>query len=220
MVIGSLLTPWPLAAPLEAELTKILRDAGHSGGEVKWTKCRLPLLDAYQKFVDRLLVEIAKERIWFHAMVLKTAFFNHARFNEGDGELGFNKFFYHHLLKYSRLKPAVHLHVHPDSKRTHYDLMDLRAILNRGAAKSHGAVDPFRFVGFMDSESSRLIQAADVLAGCIAYVLNERGLRPEAAPAKKALAEYIQSKKSVVPPFDVSTPRHRKAFNIWHFHLK
>ena len=85
MVIGSLLTPWNLADRMEQNLTSILLLAKHRGGEVKWKKVRPPLLEAYKEFIDYVLSEIAKERIWFHAMVLKTSDFNHARFNKGDG---------------------------------------------------------------------------------------------------------------------------------------
>jgi hypothetical protein len=114
--------------------------------------------------------------------------------------------------------PDGNFHVFPDKRATQRDPEELLTILNAGAAK-YGMVNPYRLIQFKDSKDSRIIQAVDVVVGSIAYVLKGRGNQPGAAAPKRALSEFIQSRKPLVPSFGINTPPSKKAFNIWHFRL-
>lgn len=219
MVIGSVLTPFESTIQFEAALNEALDSCGHSGGELKWEKVRKHNLGIYRAFVARLFDELERNRACFNAIVLDRGKLKHQKYNAGSGELGFNKFVYQHLLKYARLFPDGNFYVFPDYRATHHVPEELRKILNAGALARYGMIDPYRVVQFKNSKDSRIIQAVDVVIGCIGYALNERGNREGAAPSKRTLARCIQSRTSLVPPFDVSTPAWKKAFNIWHFRL-
>ena len=219
MAIGSVLTPFSCTLQLEVALSDAIAAAGHTGGELKWEKVRKHNLEIYKVFVTRLLDEIERERAWLNVIVLNRERLKHQRYNAGDGDLGFNKFVYQHLLKYVRLRPDGHFYAFLDRRVTRHDVAELCRILNAGALKKCGVVDPYRLVQFKDSPDSRIIQGVDVVIGAIAYVLNDHGSRPEAAPAKRAMAEFVQSRKPLVPSFDFSTPSSKKAVNIWHFRL-
>jgi hypothetical protein len=218
MVIGSVLTPFSATVQLEIALSDAIA-ATHTGGELKWEKVRNHNLKIYKAFVIRLLDEIEGGRAWLNAIVLNREQLRHQRFNAGDAELGFSKFVYKHLLKYVRLEPEGHFYAFLDRRVTRHDVSEFRGILNAGAFRKCGAVQPYRLVQFKDSSESRIIQAVDILIGSIAYVLNGHGSRPEAAPAKRAMAELIQSRKPLVPSFNYSTPPWKKNVNIWHFRL-
>jgi hypothetical protein len=221
MAIGSILSPFSSTIQLEAALSDALLAAGHkSAGEVKWGKLRKHNLDAYKAFMARLFDELEAGRAFMNVTILDRQKLKNQKFNAGDGELGFTKFLYQHLLKYARLHIDAEFYAFPDSRTTVHNPSELRRILNAGAIKKRYTThEPFNLVQFKDSCDSRIIQAVDMVIGCIAWVLNERGSQPDSAAHRQELAAFIQMRKPLVPTFDCNTAPWKRAFNIWHFEL-
>jgi hypothetical protein len=187
-------------------------------GEMKWTKVSSGKLEAYRSVVDAFFSLSDQDLLHFHAILIDTSRLNHARFNQGDKEIGFSKMVFQLLNKHCRLYPE-RLYAYLDSRTTRQSLDDLKMILNRNASRKHSRTDnPFRRVVFRDSKQSDLLQLNDVLLGSVAWVKNGHGNRSEASSSKNDLASYIMSKADL-RSLDINTPPSRKRFTIWNFKL-
>jgi hypothetical protein len=69
-------------------------------GEAKWTKVSRAKLPAYKRLVDVAFGN--RDLVHFHSLVLNTHDVDHARFNQGDRDLGFNKEIYQLAMNFRR----------------------------------------------------------------------------------------------------------------------
>jgi hypothetical protein len=63
-------------------------------GEVKWTKVSRAKLVVYKALADTLFNLIGEDKIHFHCLIADTSEFDHRRYNQGSGEIGFHKLIY------------------------------------------------------------------------------------------------------------------------------
>lgn len=96
------------------------------------------------------------------------------------------------------------------------DIRTLCSLNNRYKTKFKTSEGPFKTVKFVRSEKSRLIQAADLITGAIAYEMNGRQLVPNAAAHKKKVFQDILG-KSRLKTFTAPTKHYPPQFQIWHF---
>lgn len=157
--------------------------------------------------------------MWYRCLVLDSAKFDHGRYNQGDSNLGFRKFTYTLLLQYVRLNrsPNHSFYVYLDRKNAwNGTTEEFLEILNNGAFKEYG-VRPFRLAQQITSDSSVLLQMADIISGAIAYRTNLRELLRTSAAPKKRLSEFVRQQAGLP---SLATPCIQKHFNIWHFSAK
>jgi hypothetical protein len=64
------------------------------GAEMKWGKVSRIKLAEYKRFLDYFLTLNTADQVHFKCIVLDTHGFDHRRFNAGDAEIGFYKFYY------------------------------------------------------------------------------------------------------------------------------
>lgn len=187
-------------------------------GEMKWGKVSRAKLDAYKRVVDVFFDPRLHRTIEFHSLVVDTTKVDHARFNQGSREIGFNKEVYQLAMKFGRLYSSL-FHIYPDRRTTTQRSEDLRLMLNRGIKKSGDKRDwPYRRVQFRESEEVPLLQLADIFAGAVAYHLNGHRNIAGASPAKISLSDYVLAKAHV-------SNVHRDTmmsgkFTIWHRRLR
>jgi hypothetical protein len=156
---------------------------------------------------------------------LDTHQFDHRRFNLGDAEVGFCKFYYQLLLHCfgkpdcTRLQPARFL-VFVDQRTSSFSLEDLRQILNNGMASRLGIHSrPFRAVQPVDSKLSVFVQLVDVITGAVGYHWNQLHLAPGASEARRELAAYLAERLG----FDnlpIETSFSMQRFKIWKMRLQ
>ena len=186
---------------------------------LKWVKVSRSKLPAYMRAVDTFFDMQKEMTLDFHSLVVDTTQQDHARYNQGSQEIGFNKEMYQLTMKFGRLYAAL-FHIYPDRRTTNQSTEDLRLMLNRGIKKHHGDTRdwPFRRLQFREPEDCQLLQLADVFSGAIAWHLNGHYARPDASPAKTSLGNHILQKAGIV---DVtrSTAMSGK-FTIWHRRLR
>lgn len=187
-------------------------------GTMKWGKVSRSKLAAYIRVVDRFFELGDTMTLDFHSLVVDTTKQDHARYNQGSRDVGFNKEVYQLATKFGRCYKA-HFHIYPDRRTTNQTTEELRLILNRGARKAGDNRDwPFRRVQFREPEECQLLQLADVFAGAIAWHLNGHGNQPNASPAKTELGAHILSAAGVT---DVTRDTAKLGrFTIWHRRLK
>lgn len=195
LALGGIGLKRSLVEPTVARIQRV-RETFGTHGEVKWQKVSKAKLDFYKAYVDVFFDASAKDEMSFRALYVDTHTFNHHRFNGGDSEIGFNKLIYQLLLhKFGRTYGSRHrLHVYLDHRATKQSPDYLRPMLNSHLAKWSVRHNPFRRIEFLDSKASELIQLNDLLVGVVGFLKNEQHKRPECAPHKIALSEYIVSR--------------------------
>ncbi|MGE0580746.1 MAG: DUF3800 domain-containing protein [Steroidobacteraceae bacterium] len=221
MVLGAIVIPSDAAASAEARLTAVL-ERHRTLGEIKWTKVSQSKLHVYRDFVDvhfQLVRELDAE---FHGLVVDCTRIDHSEYNDGDPELGFNKFLY--TLLNTRVGNRFGDHegivVHLDARTAARQPSELQEFLNRAAAKRRreSTHSPFRRVAFRDSKNSRLLQLTDLLAGAIAWHKNDRDAR-DGASAVRTLFANEMAQKAGRHRFGADTPRGNYAVSVWNLRM-
>src|SRR6185369_11782733 len=166
-VLGAIILPKASVAPISAQIAAC-RLPELPAGEMKWAKVSGTKLPAYKRFVD-LFFDLSKGNTWhFHSLVVDTTKVDHATFNRGSRDIGFNKEIFQLARKFGRIYPAQLFHVYPDKRTTKQPPEELRLMLNRHIRNSGDARDwPYRRLQFRDSKATPLLQLADIFSGAI-----------------------------------------------------
>lgn len=195
--------------------------APHGGtSELKWGKVKKHNLVMYQAVMADVFKALAKKVLTYHCLVIDSSKSDHKTFNEGDREIGFNKYLFTLLYKFARVyRSHSHFFAYLDDRTTRHTPQRMREMLNARVARDLKlGYAPYRLIEFRDSKKSRLIQATDILTGAIAYHTNRNFLRMDAAHPKKALADYITN-LSKLGSLSVATTQGAaklRGIDIWH----
>jgi Protein of unknown function (DUF3800) len=205
LVVGTMDCPREQRDEIIARLTKALK--GHS--EYGWTSSPSRDLD---HFVDEIFDLIEHNNLWFRCMVVKQADVDHKTYSGGDKDLSLEKFIYVHLRRFARaqakLEKLTRFYVELDNRTTKYQGPALKGILNRRFQKETGhRWEIFADVADVDSKSQIMVQAADVLAGCVAWVWNRQYENGKVDPERVKFAKRIARVANLrAPP---NAQRHR-----------
>lgn len=224
MVLGGIAVPQVSLEIMNREL-QALRHDKEFHVEMKWNKVSNKWLPKYKCLVDYFFEKNNADRLHFHAMIVDTHQVNHHKFNQGDKELGFYKFYYQLLLNcfgrhYCPIVEEDRFVVYLDYRHTPYPLCELKDILNHGMAKqfkNYGR--PFRKVEPQNSKQHDLMQINDVLIGAIGYHKNEYDKIKGCSPAKAELAKYI-ALLSGRRRLGRDTGYGRLRFKVWNLRLR
>jgi hypothetical protein len=106
------------------------------------------------------------------------------------------KYIYRQLLRYAEKEENTRFHVVLDGGREEkFPPKQKLRMLNAGFRKESGlSYDPFLSVRTVVSHESRLVQAADVLSGAVAWVKNKRYNHRDKGWKKESLVELIATK--------------------------
>tara|TARA_B100000614_G_C14327645_1_gene403253 strand:+ start:32 stop:532 length:501 start_codon:yes stop_codon:yes gene_type:complete len=161
------------------------------------------------------------DTLHFKCLIIDTHKINHKKYNAGDKEIGFYKFYYQLILHcFSTQYKTARFIVKLDKRVSSYSLDDLKNVLNNGFNKKVGKrVYPFANVEAVDSKKSEIMQLNDIILGGIGYIKNGFHSLVGSKKAKVDLADYIQNKSGIYT-FDVDTPYKQQRFKIWNFKLK
>lgn len=182
MVIGSLWLPEDLRAESKAAL-HALRHRHGIGSEFKWRKVSPSKAAFYREAVDWFLERGSDVR--FRAIVVDRTKIDLVKFHEGDGELGFYKFYYQLLLHWTRECNRYRIFCDHKKNRLPCRLKTLQTCLNHANLASEIMVQA------TPSDESVLIQLCDVLTGLTQARFND----PETlGAAKRALLAHLEDK--------------------------
>jgi len=191
-------------------------------GELKWTKVSRGKYPVYKDVVDLYFSSYLHQGAEFHAIVLDTHGIDHGTYNQGDADLGFNKFLFNLLyyrvgLRFGELEKIV---VDMDARNTTHEPAELQGFLNRKLASRFGSFDhhPFTRIAQRDSKKSRMVQLADLLAGSVAWHKNDHDTKSGASEAKTNLANHIAQSVGL-RRLGASSPRSEKRLSVWNFQL-
>jgi hypothetical protein len=219
------------------EITKRLNAAKKNHAEYKWS--RRPSRDA-EHFVREIFYFIRRRQLRFRCVVVNTRHADHNKYSDGDKALSLEKFIFHHLLSFARpeaeLKKLLRFHVQLDN-RTKYKGAGQKTTLNRRFGKETGHKwEIFADVEDVDSKSQVMVQAADVITGCVAWVWNRQYDNEMVDARRIAFAEHIatqaelrvspDAEKDRIEPRDYrnfgypTLPHQEKGFTIWKMNFR
>jgi len=193
--------------------------------EMKWNKVSKSWQPKYERWVKEFFNLNRLNLVHFCSLIVDMHKVDHKRFNQGDKELGFYKFYYQLLLhcfgKHYCPNPVTdRLIVYPDKRTTSYDVSGLTRYLNAGMKSKLGVgTNPFLSVEPKESKDYDLIQTADILIGAMGYHKNGLHVVKDGSPAKRNLAAYI-AKSAHVRSLGHSTAPGNLRFSIWNFRLQ
>jgi len=190
--------------------------------EMKWTKISNGYVSAYRAFVDVFFDLHERDILHFHSVIIDTHRLDHAKYNQGDAEIGFSKFIYQLLVnKFGRLySDSSPFHVYLDKRETKHSLEDLRNVLNNGIAHRYDVQSrPYRRVQFRDSKKSEILQLNDILIGAIGARKNGHHARPQASRARVGIADHIAA-RARIRDLGRTTPYGQRRFSIWNMTLR
>ena len=130
----------------------------------------------------------------FRCVVVNTQHSDHRKYNDGDAYVGLEKYIFVHLLGYARrqhVASKAQFCVTLDKLKDKHTFDVLKRALNGRARKElNRTYNMFTGVIGVDSHAQALVQAADVLAGCVAWVWNKH-YEKTSDPDRIALAHKI-----------------------------
>lgn len=206
LMIGSLWLPAELREDAKEKIGR-LRERHGVWGEAKWTKISPAKADFYHELVDLFMSYGMDMR--FRCIAVDRTQVNLA-LHDGDGELGFYKFYYqllhHWILDFNEYRIFCDLKSNRDRTR----LRVLKRCLDY-ANKSATIAD----VQSLPSPEVALLQLCDVLLGAASSRLNET---LTAGSAKESLVKLLEARldlRGVLSP----TGAGEKKFNIFKINL-
>lgn len=206
LMVGALWLPASLREDAKAKVAT-LRERHGVHGEMKWRKISPAAQGFYEEIID-LFFAYAND-LRFRCIAVDHAKIDMTKFHDGDGELGFYKFYYqllhHWILDFNEYVFFCDL----KSNRSPTRLAELRKVLSN-ANLSAEILD----VQPLPSGQLVLMQLCDVLLGAASSRLN--GASP-ASPAKLAIVERIEARlgRRLAP-----TWKSEEKFNIFKINLQ
>lgn len=220
MVLGAAVVPGAAVRQVQRAIDSVL-EQHRTFGEFKWTKVSQAKLPFYRDLIAAHFGACRDFGVTYSALIVDCTRLDHRTYNEGDAELGFNKFLFqllHHRVsrRYAETEKIV---VYLDSRTAGRHPMELQLVLNRAAARhfkrpSHA---PYSRVVFRDSKTSRILQMVDLITGAISWHKNDRDTRPEASPHKSMLANEIAQR---IHRARLGGDTGEPGLNVWNFQLR
>lgn len=220
MVLGALVVPTEHCSTL-IERVRAVRNPRFRDQEIKWTKLSASLAACYTNIIDEIFSRIDEIGIAYHSLIVNCSELDHRRFNDGDRDLGFNKFNYQLLVKIARYHGKDNkLYVYLDQRTTVHLPNELGNIVNAGVAKRWNiGGNPVRKCVHRASKTSTLIQVADLITGALAFHKNGHDRVNGASPHKTALANHI-ARKIGRTRLGSDTPKDLPHFTVWNLRLQ
>lgn len=222
MVLGALILPGGLVTEAEQVLNARLENRRMTA-ELKWTKVSKQKLSEYRETIDFHFEWLVPRGASFQSLIVNCHELDHRRFNDGDPDLGFNKFLYQLLFhKVGRVFcDSERVVVDMDARSSTRDVGELQRVLNSATRRVHGHLiqPPFSRVAYRNSKSTRLLQVADLLAGAVAWHKNDHDARPNPSEAKSTLANHVAGCVGL-KRLGANSSRSEHRLGIWNFRMQ
>jgi Protein of unknown function (DUF3800) len=218
MVIGGVLCAHHCIDDLISDLRRLPRTK-RDHWDYEWKNIRDNNLTKYESFVDLFFEYNRDHRLDFACLIIECALLDHASFNEGDGEIGFNKFLFQHLFRHARtFEDAISFRCYHDRRSSKYDLDEIREMLDAKAFQLNPRyVRRYHEVAYADKQTRPLLQFADVIVGAVGFEWNKKHLKTPNS-AKAQIARRVRN-GACVPTLAKQTWMREPHFSIWKFEL-
>jgi len=209
MVIGAVLCDREKKRDLVHKI-HLLKKKHNAQGEFGWKRISPNKQDFYFELIDFFM----ENDIGFKCIVVDKSKIDNEKYNDGDSELGFYKFYYLMLKDSMETDYAYHIYLDWQQNKEQHRFSDLKFYLQRkleGKAKI-ACLEP------VTSTNQPLIELADLLMGAVGYQYNNRrGSAVKTAFCTK-LAHLLHEKNNKYFKFrklNTFTAKAEKKFNIF-----
>ena len=151
-------------------------------GEMKWNHICPKSVEMYKDLVNMFFDD---DQMRFRAICIKASEVNHERFNAGNGELGFYKFYFQLIHHWMLMGNSYQVFVDFKTNGYRHRVKELGTILN------HASTAELTQIQALPSDESVLIQLADVLTGAVSSAFNSNKLMSD---SKQSIRELIESR--------------------------
>lgn len=218
MVIGGVVCTPNIAKSIISDLEK-LHPSRPVHWAYEWKNVREANLKRYFAFLDLFFDYNSSHHIDFRCIVIDCEGLDHGSFNDGDGDLGFNKFLYQHLLShYRHYGDGCSFYCYHDRRVSRWSLDEIKSMLNNKSAS--GINDDRRhypLLAYSDKRVEPMLQFSDVLIGAVGFAWNKKDETLGGKP-KHRLAEHVR-KLAGLPTLARKTPYDKRHFDIWPLRL-
>lgn len=175
-------------------------------GEMKWNHICPKSVEMYKELVNMFFDD---SQIRFRAICIKAADINHERFNAGNGELGFYKFYFQLIHHWMLMGNTYQIFLDNKTNGYQHRVQELGTILNNTSTAEMEQIQA------LPSEESVLIQLADVMTGAVASAFNSKKSQSRAKQSiremiEKRMGRRICATKASEPKFNVFSINLRK----------
>ena len=178
-VIGGVWIPAEKRQDVKARIADLKRKYSLFG-EMKWNRICPGSVEMYKELIQYFFDD---EQIRFRAICIKASEVNHERFNAGNGELGFYKFYFQLIHHWMVMGNSYQVFVDYKTNGYQHRVKELGSILNNASTAVLTQIQA------LPSEESVLIQLADVMTGAVASSFNNQGTK---SAAKQCIRELIE----------------------------
>lgn len=174
-------------------------------GEMKWKRVCPKSVEMYKELVNMFFDD---EQIRFRAICIKASEVNHDRFNAGNSELGFYKFYFQLIHHWMLMGNSYQVFVDYKTNGYQHRVQELGTILNNASTAELTQIQS------LPSEESVLIQLADVLTGAVASAFNSQTML---SASKQSIRELIEKR---LGHSINGTPVSETKFNVFSINLR
>lgn len=196
--------------------TVIAEAQGRFPDKLKWERIRRNNADRYKILIGHFLCAVRARRIDFHALVVDRDKADHDQYNQGDSELGFNKFVIQHLFQIRKdLGSAARIR-HMYASRSSPHALDKFGEYVNGMARNRWGwrAAACLSVDHVPYDKESMFWISDIMIGAIGAAYNQR-LTPGGPKAE--IAEHIRSEAALT---SIAAPTKRSdLLDIWQIKL-
>ncbi|MBD2667251.1 DUF3800 domain-containing protein [Richelia sinica] len=172
---------------------------------------------SYKRGIDNIRTY---RRVCFEGIIITHDKIDHYKFNQGDAELGFFRFYYtflaHVLRKHYFSEDQFHITIDAITTKNPKMVPNLHQRLKDSCLPE--VSDPMKTIHRQNSKAELLLQMADVILGSVSFAWNK--LPTESSrniDAKREVVQYLENKLGI----PLSNPTYfAKSFNIWELDMK
>ncbi|MEI9902447.1 MAG: DUF3800 domain-containing protein [Hyphomicrobium sp.] len=222
MGIGALFTRKDSARSIAHMIQETIDGFGdRPNRELHWTKLKNHQLPLYQAVALKLMActQVKPYRMRFNALIVETSKIDRSVSEGANREVILSKFMFGLIFQMASnfgVNNQYRVFIDSPHGREECDVALQAMLNNRAFSRTGQRTNPFKVVRYVRSENSRLIQAADLLAGAIAYETNSLHLANQ--PAKHRLALWsAMLEASGYKTFAEPTRARLNRLQIMHF---
>lgn len=222
MILGGLVTT-NLNIEKVLQTIRQFRSENSAHGEFKWTKISNKMLPVYKELIDHFFALNSNNHLDFRCLIIDNHKVNNKKYNNGNKELGFHKFYFQLIVNsFIRLKASkkyeTKFYIFLDEFKAKQTLEEFKSIINVGAKKYLKLpYNPCQDLQFIDSKLSDLIQINDILLGAVGWHKNELDKVAGFSSSKAEIANHIADKVGVER---LGEQIRQSRFNVWNFNLR
>lgn len=202
-VIGGIWLPSECRNEFKAEINDI-KEKHKKFGELKWNKISPSSVGLYQ---DLIYFFFNSFSIRFRAICIEAGKLNHDKFNNGNGELGFYKFYFQLIQHWLYNDNNYNIFLDYKVNGYRHRVKDLQKILQNSTTAT------VKQTQALPSNESVLIQLADVLTGAVASKFNNSTNSDAKLTIRNAIEKYLGHAIMPTAPFE-------QKFNVFNINLR